>query len=227
MRRQNNALIWILIVGEEIERRTTSSIGAARQKIGKEISELNEKLKVCKEAIQQMKAEIAKLEQQDQEPKDIASLIPNVVPWVRSLDPGSDHWYLLAWNMQITRVVSDSTGNQSAWFKKIFCQCIRWRTKTTERLSNSQGRFLERFGISKSCIGTAGFNQTSCIAQVRACVWVRAFAFLLYGLFSKALGSTHLRSWMAKVWCTFSDQNPLVAGSSCYVEKIGRLLGYW
>lgn len=65
---------------EEIEKRTTSSIGAARQKIGKEISELNEKLKVCKEAIQQMKTEIAKLEQQDQEPKDIVSLIPNVVP---------------------------------------------------------------------------------------------------------------------------------------------------
>ena len=69
-----------MIIGEEIEKRTTSSIGAARQKIGKEISELNEKLKVCKEAIQQMKTEIAKLEQQDQEPKDIASLIPNVVP---------------------------------------------------------------------------------------------------------------------------------------------------
>ena len=83
----HNALNWIVIVGEEIEKRTTSSIGAARQKIGKEISELNEKLKVCKEAIQQMKAEIAKLEQQDQEPKDIASLIPNVVPWVRSFGP--------------------------------------------------------------------------------------------------------------------------------------------
>lgn len=69
-----------MIIGEEIEKRTTSSIGAARQKIGKEISELNEKLKVCKEAIQQMKTEIAKLEQQDQEPKDIVSLIPNVVP---------------------------------------------------------------------------------------------------------------------------------------------------
>lgn len=49
----------------EIEQRTTASIGAARQKIGKEISELNEKLKVCKDAIQQMKAEIAKLEQQE------------------------------------------------------------------------------------------------------------------------------------------------------------------
>ena len=59
-----------LMAGDEIEKRTTASIGSARQKIGKEISELNEKLKVCKGAIQQMKAEIAKLEQPDQEPQD-------------------------------------------------------------------------------------------------------------------------------------------------------------
>ena len=71
---------FIYVTGDEIEKRTTASIGGARQKIGKEISELHEKLKVCKEAIQQMKSEIAKVEQQDQEPQETASVIPNVVP---------------------------------------------------------------------------------------------------------------------------------------------------
>ena len=61
----------------EIEQRTIASIGAARQKIGKEISELNEKLKVSKDAIQQMKAEITKLEQQDQEVQEVN--VPSVV----------------------------------------------------------------------------------------------------------------------------------------------------
>lgn len=64
--------------GAEIEQRTTASIGGARQKIGKEISELHEKLKVCKDAIHQMKSEIAKLEQQDQETQD-TSTAPSVV----------------------------------------------------------------------------------------------------------------------------------------------------
>ena len=72
--------IFICITGAEIEQRTTASIGAARQKIGKEISELNEKLKVCKDAIQQMKAEIAKLEQQEIEGPE-QSIAPTVVQW--------------------------------------------------------------------------------------------------------------------------------------------------
>ena len=66
--------------GAEIEQRTTASIGGARQKIGKEIRELNEKLKVCKDAIHQMKAEIAKLEQQDQESQD-TSAASAVLQW--------------------------------------------------------------------------------------------------------------------------------------------------
>lgn len=72
--------IFFWIIGAEIEQRTTASIGAARQKIGKEISELNEKLKVCKDAIQQMKAEIAKLEQQEIEGPE-QSMAPTVVQW--------------------------------------------------------------------------------------------------------------------------------------------------
>ena len=72
--------IFFWIIGAEIEQRTTASIGAARQKIGKEISELNEKLKVCKDAIQQMKAEIAKLEQQEIEGPE-QSIAPTVVQW--------------------------------------------------------------------------------------------------------------------------------------------------
>ncbi|XP_022806041.1 YEATS domain-containing protein 4-like [Stylophora pistillata] len=63
--KKTNFKLLCCFAGAEIEQRTTASIGAARQKIGKEISELNEKLKVCKDAIQQMKAEIAKLEQQE------------------------------------------------------------------------------------------------------------------------------------------------------------------
>ena len=70
--------IFFCIIGAEIEQRTTASIGAARQKIGKEISELNEKLKVCKDAIQQMKAEIAKLEQQEIEGPE-QNMAPTVV----------------------------------------------------------------------------------------------------------------------------------------------------
>ena len=72
--------VFFCIIGAEIEQRTTASIGAARQKIGKEISELNEKLKVCKDAIQQMKAEIAKLEQQEIEGPE-QSIAPTVVQW--------------------------------------------------------------------------------------------------------------------------------------------------
>ena len=68
----------VYLTGDEIERKTTASIGGARQKIGKEISELHEKLKVCKDAIHQMKSEIAKLEQQDQDPQD-STAAPNVV----------------------------------------------------------------------------------------------------------------------------------------------------
>lgn len=67
-------VMFFFITGDEIEKRTTASIGGARQKIGKEISELHEKLKVCKDAIHQMKSEIAKLEQQDQEPTDSAAV---------------------------------------------------------------------------------------------------------------------------------------------------------
>ena len=70
--------VFFCIIGAEIEQRTTASIGAARQKIGKEISELNEKLKACKDAIQQMKAEIAKLEQQEIEGPE-QSIAPTVV----------------------------------------------------------------------------------------------------------------------------------------------------
>lgn len=69
---------FYFFAGDEIEKRTTATIGGARQKIGKEISELHEKLKVCKDAIQQMKSEIAKLEQQDQDPQDLA-VTANVV----------------------------------------------------------------------------------------------------------------------------------------------------
>lgn len=80
------SIIWnftfFCFAGAEIEQRTTASIGAARQKIGKEISELNEKLKVCKDAIQQMKAEIAKLEQQEIEGPE-QSTAPAVVQWER------------------------------------------------------------------------------------------------------------------------------------------------
>ena len=69
----------MLFAGDEVEKRTTASIGGARQKIGKEISELNEKLKVCKDAIQHMKSEIAKLEQQDHEPQEFTPLTTPVV----------------------------------------------------------------------------------------------------------------------------------------------------
>ncbi|CAH3037952.1 unnamed protein product [Porites lobata] len=63
---------------DEIEKRTTASIGGARQKIGKEISELNEKLKMCKDAIQHMKSEIAKVEQQDYDSQDTTPATPVV-----------------------------------------------------------------------------------------------------------------------------------------------------
>ena len=67
-----------LRTGTEIEQRTTASLGGARQKIGKEISEMHEKLKVYKDAIHQMKAEIAKLEQQEQDSQD-SSTAPSVL----------------------------------------------------------------------------------------------------------------------------------------------------
>lgn len=73
-----------LHTGAEIEQRTTASLGGARQKIGKEISEMNEKLKTYKDAIHQMKAEIAKLEQQDQDTQD-SSTAPSVLQWEKQL----------------------------------------------------------------------------------------------------------------------------------------------
>lgn len=57
----------VINLGNDVEQRTLSSITNARQKIGKEISELNERLKVSKDAIQRLKEEIAKHEQEDQD----------------------------------------------------------------------------------------------------------------------------------------------------------------
>lgn len=45
----------------------TATISNARQKIRKEISELNERLKASKDTVQQLKAELVKLEQEEQQ----------------------------------------------------------------------------------------------------------------------------------------------------------------
>lgn len=49
------------------EERMTATISNARQKIRKEISELNERLKASKDTVQQLKAELVKLEQEEQQ----------------------------------------------------------------------------------------------------------------------------------------------------------------
>ena len=51
-----------------MEERTSATIINARQKIRKEITELNERLKMSKDTVQVLKAELAKVEQEDQDP---------------------------------------------------------------------------------------------------------------------------------------------------------------
>jgi septal ring factor EnvC (AmiA/AmiB activator) len=51
-------------LGAEKERRTLDSIANARQKISHEITELNERLKASKEAIQHFQKEIQKVEKE-------------------------------------------------------------------------------------------------------------------------------------------------------------------
>ena len=62
----------LFIPGIETEQRIINAIATARSKIGKEISQLNERLKASRNQIQTLKSEISSLEQEDQ--KDQAGL---------------------------------------------------------------------------------------------------------------------------------------------------------
>ncbi|XP_077998495.1 YEATS domain-containing protein 4-like [Glandiceps talaboti] len=57
---------------EEVERKTVNSVQSAKKKIRFEITELNERLKQSKEAIQQFREEIKKLEDQEQDREEMS-----------------------------------------------------------------------------------------------------------------------------------------------------------
>lgn len=57
----------LFFLGAEKERRTLDSIANARQKISHEISELNERVKASKDAIQHFQKEIQKVEKEQED----------------------------------------------------------------------------------------------------------------------------------------------------------------
>ncbi|EDO41492.1 predicted protein [Nematostella vectensis] len=76
----------------EIEQRTTSAIAMARSKIGKEISQLKERLKASKTTIHNLKTEISRLEQEEDE------------------GPGSGLLQVQAMHIPATAPIAEDTG---------------------------------------------------------------------------------------------------------------------